>query len=102
MSKTNQAAEVRLAKIGDSPGIANVHLNSWQEAYSGLLPAEFLQDMPLTFHRRMKFWNELIGSPPQGERCWVAESPKHGIVGFAAVCPARDKQYEGYGEVGSP
>ncbi|MEZ4741946.1 MAG: hypothetical protein R3B45_05785 [Bdellovibrionota bacterium] len=33
---------IRKARIEDAAEIANVHINSWREAYRGLLPESFL------------------------------------------------------------
>ncbi|NOT80448.1 MAG: TIM44-like domain-containing protein [Bacteriovoracaceae bacterium] len=53
-----QAEEIiiRQAKEGDCAEIANVHLNSWRKACKGLLPQEFLNQLALTFKRRMNMW----------------------------------------------
>jgi hypothetical protein len=36
------AVELREARQGDELPVAELHVRSWQEAYSGLMPAEFL------------------------------------------------------------
>jgi GNAT superfamily N-acetyltransferase len=92
---------VRMAHEGDGPGIANVHLNSWRETYSGLLPEDYLATMPLTFKNRMKSWNQLIDKQPQGRGIWVAENDRHGIVGFSTVELARDEKFKDLGELGA-
>jgi len=51
---------VRQAAGEDASEIANVHLNSWREAYQGLLPQKFLDHLPLTFRRRKNYWQKTI------------------------------------------
>lgn len=34
--------KIRLAQPGDEPSIAKVHIQSWQEAYKGLVPQDYL------------------------------------------------------------
>lgn len=43
--KSLQVADtiIRKATIEDAAEIANVHLNSWREAYRNLLPQDFLE-----------------------------------------------------------
>lgn len=90
---------IRPARPDDASGIANVHLNSWREAYRGLLPEDFLESLPLTFQRRLNWWRKSIEAPENGLRIWIAENEKHGIVGFAAVEAARDSLFEGSDEL---
>ena len=37
---------VRKAKLEDAAEIANVHVNSWREAYKGILEEDFLNARP--------------------------------------------------------
>ena len=50
---------IRESKFEDAPEIASVHLNSWRETYTGLLPQEFIDELPLTFKRRMLRWQKI-------------------------------------------
>jgi len=90
---------LRLAKDGDAAEIASVHLNSWRESYSGLLPDEFISELPSTFRRRMEHWARTIRNKPSGTEIWVAESKSAGIVGFASVVEARDEKFRDHGEL---
>ena len=40
---------IRKATFEDSAEIANVHINSWREAYINLIDQEFLDERPLYF-----------------------------------------------------
>ncbi|MEW2502082.1 GNAT family N-acetyltransferase [Amycolatopsis sp. NPDC047767] len=82
------AATIRPALVADAPGIARVHVGSWQAAYAGLLPADFLAG--LSASRREPFWAESLASPAQGHTVLVAETPDGTIAGFAATGPSRD------------
>ena len=33
---------IRIAEVTDAPAIAEVHVLSWQEAYAGIVPADYL------------------------------------------------------------
>jgi ribosomal protein S18 acetylase RimI-like enzyme len=89
--------QIRSARLGDEAEIANVHLNSWREAYRGLLPQTFLDSLPLTFKRRMNWWHK-ITNEPQDYVLRVAEA-KSGIVGFACFGLSRDSSMEKFAEV---
>ncbi len=89
---------IRHATTDDAAEIANVHLNSWREAYRNLLPQDFLDQLPLTFKRRMSFWQQVASD--SRKPLFVADA-KNGIVGFSFFEPARDESMKGYGEVGA-
>ncbi len=87
---------IRKAFAADAAEIANVHLNCWREAYQNLLPKTFLDQLPLTFKRRLNYWNKV--AKEENNPLFVAEADL-GIVGFASFGPARDTSMSGYGEV---
>ena len=89
---------VRRAIIEDAAEIANVHVNSWREAYKNLLPQDFLDELPLSFKSRMNMWRQVASE--SNKHLFVAET-KNGIVGFSVFEPARDSSVVGYGEVGA-
>ncbi|MGE0173256.1 MAG: N-acetyltransferase family protein [Oligoflexales bacterium] len=92
------AISVRRAKPEDAPEIANVHLNSWREAYRNILPQSYLDQLPLSFKGRMNRWAE--GLKEEDDITYVADTEK-GIVGFAAFNGARDEELGNYGELGA-
>ncbi|MDP9315094.1 MAG: GNAT family N-acetyltransferase [Chloroflexota bacterium] len=76
---------VRVAQVADAEGIATVHVASWQAAYRGLLPEQFLQN--LSVERRTQGWK---ASLVQGfESVYVYEEGRN-IVGFVSCGPTRD------------
>lgn len=88
---------VRNANPADAAEIANVHINSWREAYKGLLPQSFLDDRPLNFRNRYELWRRVTSDDSQ--TTFVAESKDHGVVGFINGKDARDSRYKDYAEV---
>lgn len=94
----NTDVTVRAATVEDAPEIANVHISSWREAYAGLLPAKYLDSLPLTFRRRAQFWKRLVMEG--NNSTFVADSPV-GIVGFCCMGKARDERFDSYAEVGA-
>jgi GNAT superfamily N-acetyltransferase len=87
-------ATIRLAVPEDAPGVARVHVRSWQATYVGIVPQRILDRMSV--ERREAFWREAIvrsldDGTDAGERVWVAARLDGAIDGFASVGPARDE-----------
>lgn len=87
---------IRPAKPKDAAEIANVHVHSWREAYRGLLPQTYLDELPTTFKRRVELWKRLTVEDTQA--VFVADAPC-GIVGFACFGQSRDKALVDHGEL---
>lgn len=87
----------RVATLDDAAEIANVHINSWREAYVGLMPQAFLDDRPLFFRNRYRLWKKVTTDPIH--RTFVAECPHNGVIGFVNGSAARDKALAEYAEV---
>lgn len=83
---------IRPAEPSDASAIARVHVASWQEAYAGIVPLEYLTSMDPT-EREQRWAEQLTRGPREGVRTWVAQAD-HTIVGFASVGPARDEDAE--------
>lgn len=88
---------IRKATVEDAAEIANVHINSWREAYKGLLPQEFLDERPLNFKNRYELWKKVTQNPDQVTL--VAESAEHGVVGMVNGTNGRDVDKKDWCEV---
>lgn len=83
----------RIAVPDDADAIAEVHVRSWQQAYRGLLPREYLDGLDPV--RRAVGWREsLANQNPPAQAAIVIADPGT-IVGFAHVCPTRDDDEQG-------
>lgn len=81
-----QNAQVRIATSEDAAGIASVHVRSWQVAYRGHMPDEYLDSLDV--EKRANMWRELTRDPDKV--IFVAEDLQGKIVGFSALGPSRD------------
>ncbi len=73
---------IRHATREDAQALAEVHVRSWQWAYRGLLPADYLAGLSATLDRRIAWWRrELLNLPPD-DRFWLAERAGY-LAGFA-------------------
>jgi GNAT superfamily N-acetyltransferase len=77
---TDTSLSVRRAELGDADGIAEVHVASWRETYSGLIPDRFLGAETLEARRRM--WSSILGLDPVPGTVMVAVREGQ-VVGFA-------------------
>lgn len=81
---------IRRAGTADAMAVADVHVRSWQAAYRGAVPQEYLDG--LDPERRAPVWERRLAemSPPAAG-VLVAETGGQ-VVGFAAFGPTRDAE----------
>jgi ribosomal protein S18 acetylase RimI-like enzyme len=78
---------VRAATVNDVEALANVHVWTWQKAYRGKVPQEYLDRMDLL--QRQHAWRRILQDPGPAA-ILVAENESDGVVGFIRVSPSRD------------
>lgn len=81
-----EGVAIRPATVADARDIAGVHISSWREAHSGVLPEDYLRSIDLEL--RTQRWNESLARADL--RTWVATAAQLGIVGFASLGHSRD------------
>jgi GNAT superfamily N-acetyltransferase len=81
--------EIRIRRPGpaDAAGIAEVHVATWQSAYTGIFPDDFLSAMSV--EHRTEVWNRILEEAADGVGLHVAVAGSR-IVGFAHGGPSRD------------
>lgn len=83
---------IRAARVEDSGPIADVHVRSWQAAYVGLVPQDYLDT--LSVDQRRPVWERILS-----EMAWprsgtlVAEADRS-VIGFVNLCPTRDEDHD--------
>jgi len=88
---------VRSATADDADEIARVHIESWQGAYRGQIPDEYLDS--LSIDKRKLVWRRSLRLEGRDETNWVVERDGT-IVGFAGAGRTRDDDAEeGTGEI---
>lgn len=90
MTKSH-AARVRPAEFRDAERIARVHVDTWRETYSGLVPDTFFTED--AFSARKDMWTRYLAARPDPGRLVVAERLGE-VVGFAAAGPAHGPDAE--------
>jgi GNAT superfamily N-acetyltransferase len=79
---------VRIATAEDAGALAVVQVHSWQEAYRGQVPQEYLDQLDPC--RRREGWLRWIEEARAPAATLLAEDQVRGVVGFVSVSPGRD------------
>lgn len=85
---------IRHAESTDSPRIAEIHIASWQSAYSGILSDDYLAGLDGELEQRTAQWEDWLSKASDRRLVLVAED-KGEVVGFAHAGPAADKDLAG-------
>ena len=80
-------ADMRIstASIEDCEAIAQLHVASWQRAYAGIVPADYLAS--LSVERREASWRKVLG---EGRSELLVARTEDSIGGFTSFGPSRD------------
>ena len=72
---------IRPARIEDVEAIAAVRVTTWQHAYAGIVPDDYLAN--LSPERNIQGWRQnLFITPDPDDVCFVAETDAHQVIGF--------------------
>jgi hypothetical protein len=82
-----RAVKVREAEDADVPGIAVIHVRSWQTAYRGVLPDELLDGLSVS--EREGSWRALLGESEERWLTLVAERSGSDLAGFCSVADSQ-------------
>jgi GNAT superfamily N-acetyltransferase len=82
---------IRRAVVDDAEALAHLHVDCWDDAYTGLMPQPILDERRANVATRAQRWREILD---EHDRTWVADAPE-GLIGFAGSGPARDNDLEG-------
>src|SRR3954447_24786678 len=81
---------IRQGVPADAEPLAHLHVDVWDDAYTGLMPQGILEDRREKVAERVERWREILG---QERPTWVAEDSE-GLIGFASSGPARDNDMD--------
>lgn len=89
MTLEGSAMQIRPAVVEDAAQIADVHVRSWQGAYRGLMPQDYLDGLDPV--QRAEMWVR-ITSRVDGTRSGVLVAEDGGVVrAFVSFGPTRDE-----------
>lgn len=79
---------IRAAIVDDAEALADLHLDVWDEAYTGLISADILATRRSNRVDRVERWREILTA--DSNPVWLAEKEDR-LVGFCSVlAPGRD------------
>ena len=85
---------IRRAVIEDAGAIAAIHVRAWQEAYAGIVPADFLA--ALSVEKRTEFWKRELGTTGSIVLASVEDGK---VVGWASGGASRESGAVGECEI---
>jgi len=80
----------KVTKSDDFAAIGNIYARSWQVAYRGIVPQDYLDALSGTR------WSSVLANS-QYDAYVIIEGNRY--IGTSSVCPARDEELPGWGEV---
>jgi L-amino acid N-acyltransferase YncA len=81
---------VRPARPGDAARIAEIHVRSWQQAYRGLVPQDYLD--AIDQNARQQLWAQSLAAADRARGgTFVIVDPADQILGFATARESRDE-----------
>jgi GNAT superfamily N-acetyltransferase len=86
---------LRRAEPEDALAVASLHVRSWQAAYRGLLPDEYLD--ALCAEDRVGAFDFSHRSPEKPHTILAVDGST--VIGFATTAPSRDEDLPNYGEL---
>jgi RimJ/RimL family protein N-acetyltransferase len=96
-----QMPQIRPARLDDAEALATVHVRSWQAAYVGLIPQDYLVNLSVA--RRAEVWNRILAASEWPSSGTLVAELDGKVVAFVSIFPARDDDSDSskVGEVGS-
>jgi GNAT superfamily N-acetyltransferase len=79
------------------PGIAKVHVDVWNSAYTGIVPQDFLDSR--TYENQIPKWQRIVGEAKPRSHVYVAVTETNEVVGFTSGGESRDAKYPFDGEL---
>ena len=82
-----EGATIRRAQVADAERVARLQLDCWDDAYTGLVPQDVLDDGRRTLDGRIERWREILDDD---HRTTLLAEGTAGPAGFAGSGPPRD------------
>jgi hypothetical protein len=78
---------IRRAMPFDAAAIASIHITSWQETYTSILPQAMIDEQ--TFGRRQHIWSQILAQKLPNSIIYIATLNDGDPVGFIHTTPQR-------------
>lgn len=84
--------QIRPAVPADAEALAHLHVDVWDDAYTGLMPQGILDDRRAKVAERVERWRENLTTG--SHTTYLAVSEDGGLEGFASAGPGRDNDVD--------
>jgi len=88
---------IRYATLADVEAICRVHAATWQEAYRGLLPRDYLAGV--SYERWLPMFTQTISKGLHDVAVFPHEGGVNGVGGCITYGPAREEELSGWAEI---
>jgi GNAT superfamily N-acetyltransferase len=89
---------IRPAELSDAVAVAQVHVRTWQIAYRGLIPDDYLDGLRPEDQAARYTFGQL--GPDRPHTVLAVDDDDHDVIaGFATTGPSRDVDGDGFGEL---
>jgi ribosomal protein S18 acetylase RimI-like enzyme len=90
---------IRPAQTRDAPLIALLHIRTWQAAYRGQLPSDFLAALDADLDRRTAWWERSIANAGSRGQSQLLAFEGDRVIGFVTFGPSEDERAPRLGQV---
>jgi len=87
---TSREITVRRATASDAEALSHLHLDVWDDAYTGLMPQQILDDRRTKVDERVERWRTIL----EGDHATLVAEGPDGLVGFVSAGPGRDNDVD--------
>lgn len=94
MAGFESAVGIRRAMPFDAAAIASIHITSWQETYTNILPQAMIDEQ--TFVRRQYIWSQILAQKSPDSIVHIATLNDGDSVGFIHTTPQRSNILTSY------
>lgn len=81
---------IRRAHVDDATELAALHIDCWDDAYTGLVPQQILDERRSLTEERVERWREILS----GHHGTLLAEAEPGLVGFASAGAGRDNDVD--------
>ena len=82
---------IRRAVPADAEALSELHVDCWDDAYTGLIPQEILAKRRMRIRERIDGWRAAL---ERGDVVWLAEQDGD-LIGFSGAAAADDAEFAG-------
>lgn len=81
--------DIRPARIEDAEALATIHVRSWQAAYAGLIPQQYLDNLTVDA-RRVDRWRQSLAATAWPSSGTIVAELDGRVVAFVGISSSRD------------